>query len=89
MHNIDTTTRDTKNKTKTHASLLAVRAFSNVYTQWCIGNDRRWQVEQIGLAPSHRDLRSRHGSHASGIFLRLRCCSKRSLDGRAADAITH
>jgi hypothetical protein len=46
--------------------------------QWWSGRERRWQVEQMGLTPSHRDLRSRHGSHASGIFLRRRC-STRSL----------
>ena len=40
--------------------------------QWWSGSERRWQVEQIGFAPSHRDLRSRQGSQASGILLRRR-----------------
>jgi len=56
---------------QTYSSVLAVRAFSNLYTQRSRPSDRRRQVEHIGFTPSHLDLRSRHGSQASEILRRF------------------
>ena len=56
----------------TYSSLLAVRALcSTLYTHLSSGRPRRSHVEQMGLPPSQRDLRTRQGSHAREILWRL------------------
>lgn len=55
---------------QTYSSVLAVLAFSNLYTHLSNPSARRRHMEQMGLPPSHRDLRSRHGSHARLILRR-------------------
>jgi hypothetical protein len=56
---------DSNTSAETYSLSLADRMLDALKTHRSTGYPRRVHGPQIGFWPSHRDLRSRHGSHAT------------------------